>query len=207
MRRVGRIEVHRLSELFAAHQCQLKRIGRSRNYLLIGEYDCILASLIEVKEHAELEDSASLKRVHASIYKETLRVGVLTPTHTLRISKFNALDKQDRDALIALITETRLTMKRIRYGRHIDITGQVEQLTSFTHALDSTAVQSLQPVTNTLQRQLKSLGATLPRVDSKISLINAIRANPSITVAELCFQFGCTTKAAREALDEYEFLL
>jgi hypothetical protein len=207
VRRIGKSEVDKLKQFFATYDCELKKIGRSRNWKVVGAYDDILVASVDLGY--EVEDGASnLSSVLTSLRKALLQAEAHEPVVKHRIMNIGVvLQKEDMQHVKSLSAEHGVRYKRVSRTTHIDLIGNPDGMSTLCGGLLNIypASSELMGVAEAIKTTLSKYGIKPSMAERAKTLIEIIKSDPSITAQQLCAMTNCAMKDAREAFDEWEF--
>ncbi|MGR5062963.1 ribosome recycling factor family protein [Photobacterium sp. DNB22_13_2] len=202
--------ISEINSVIVPYGCIVKRVRRSRNYVLIGKYKDLVAVRSDFGKLVDSKNCLKWQRVYQSYLAGLHELGEASEFATYEIKNFTAtLGKTDRCFLLEKLAEIGIDVKRKANQRHLELTGSLAKLNALQSILQNATSESLVAVGKPIHKRLskyndiESVGFDYGKTEKLRTLLSYVEDNPAITVAELCFLTNCSIADARKALDDY----
>ncbi|KHT63536.1 hypothetical protein RJ45_11475 [Photobacterium gaetbulicola] len=202
--------ISEINSVIAPYACNVKRIRRSRNYVLVGSYNELVSIKTELAQLVNSKNCLKWQRVYQSFLAGLEQLSEESEYATFEIKNIAALiGKTDRIFLLEKLTEIGIDTKRKANQRHLEISGALTKLNALQSILQDMSSEPLAAIGKSIQKRLskyhdiEEIGFDYGKTEQPRTLLSYVVENPAITVAELCFKSNCSTADARKALDDY----
>ncbi|WP_428651762.1 ribosome recycling factor family protein [Photobacterium satsumensis] len=202
--------ISEINSVIAPYGCIVKRIRRSRNYVLIGTYKDLVTARPAFGQLVDSKHCLKWQRVYQSYLAGLHQLGEASESATYEIKNFTAsLGKTDRSFLLEKLAEIGIDAKRKANQRHLEFAGGLAKLNALQSILQSATSEPLVGIGKSIHKRLstyndiENLGFDYGKTEKPRTLLSYVVDNPANTVAELCFLTNCSTADARKALDDY----